>query len=189
MKLIVGLGNPGLLYIGSRHNIGFQVIKALAKAQKVVLKKESGIKALSVKTRIGSQELVLSTPFTYMNLSGGAVKALLQKYKVDLKDLLIVCDDLDLEFGRLRIRPLGGSAGHRGIKSIVDSLGTSDFSRLRIGIGRPKGRMSPAEFVLSRFNREEKKDLPDIISNVLDCIHCWTNEGIEKSMSMFNRSF
>lgn len=188
MKLIIGLGNPGLLYIGSRHNIGSQVVKALARAQKVALKKEVGIKALSAKTKIGSQELILSIPFTFMNLSGEAVGALLRKYNVDLKDLLIVCDDLDLEFGRLKLRPLGSSAGHRGIKSVIDSLEVAEFSRLRIGIGRPKGRTPPAEFVLARFNREEKKDIPDIISNVSDCIRCWATEGIEKSMNLFNRS-
>jgi PTH1 family peptidyl-tRNA hydrolase len=186
--LIIGLGNPGLLYNGTRHNIGSYALKCLAKARRIALKKESGIKAFSAKTKIAHQDVVLSIPATFMNLSGEAVKALLKKYNVRLEDLLIVCDDLDLEFGRLKLRPAGSSAGHRGIKSVMDILGQADFNRLRIGIGRPKASKDPAEFVLERFNSQEKKEIPEIVSRTLECIDCWVSEGTQKCMNIFNRS-
>lgn len=188
MKLIVGLGNPGLLYAGSRHNVGFQVVKRLAKTERIVLKKEKGISALSGKGKINGENITLSLPLTFMNLSGEAVRALIKKYKVELKDLLIVCDDLDLDFGRLKIRETGSSAGHRGMKSIIDSLGKNEFSRLRIGIGRPKARIDPAEFVLGHFNRRERLELSKIIGKAQEVIQCWVIDGIEKCMNIFNRN-
>ncbi len=188
MKLIVGLGNPGILYTGSKHNIGFGVVRHLAKAQKVTLKKERGLRALSAKTKINDFDVLLALPLTFMNLSGEAVAALLKKYKVALADLLIVGDELDLEFGRLKIRPRGTSAGHRGIKSIIDHLGKDEFSRVRIGIGRPKGNFEAAGFVLAPFNKREKAQLPGIIHAAAECCRYWVNAGSEKSMNIFNRN-
>lgn len=188
MKLIVGLGNPGLFYSNSRHNIGFQVVKHLAKTEKIALKKEKGILALSGKFRINSENIVLALPLTFMNLSGDAVKGLIKKYKVELKDLLIVCDDLDLEFGRFKMRKAGSSAGHRGMDSIINSLGKPDFNRLRIGIGRPNDKIDPAEFVLKHFDRKEKQALAGIIEKAKESCLCWVVEGIDKSMNIFNRS-
>ncbi|MBN2830975.1 MAG: aminoacyl-tRNA hydrolase, partial [Candidatus Omnitrophica bacterium] len=187
MKLIVGLGNPGLSYAGSRHNIGFEVVKYFAKLKKVVLKKEKGIKALSGKGDIGSGVVVLSLPLTFMNLSGEAVKLLLKKYRVALFDLLVVCDDLDLEFGRIKMRPSGSSAGHRGIDSVINSLNTNEFSRLRIGIGRPNEGIKTSDFVLSRFNRGEKADIPEIIDRAVACCSKWIEEGAACAMGSFNR--
>jgi len=187
MKLIVGLGNPGIIYAGSRHNIGFEVIRHLALAEKIALKKEKGIKALSAKGRIGSLDVVLAIPLTFMNLSAEAVKPLLKRYKFKAVDLLVVCDDLDLEFGRLKIRSQGSSAGHRGIRSIIDSLSSDQFSRLRIGIGRPKNDSDNRDFVLSRFNRREKKDIPEIVDRTAQCCRIWAEEGIDKAMNIFNR--
>ncbi len=188
MKLIVGLGNPGILYASSRHNIGFQAVKYLAKAKKSVLKKEKGIRALSAKAKIEGIDVVLAFPLTFMNLSGEAVRLLVKKYRIDSGDLLVVCDDLDLEFGRLKIRAIGSSAGHRGVSSIIDSLSSDEFSRLRIGIGRPGNNAAAAEYVLSRFNKREKSELSAIIKRASECCQVWAGEGIEKSMNIFNRS-
>lgn len=187
MKLIVGLGNPGILYANSRHNIGFQVVKYLARIKASALKKEKGIRALSAKVRFKGVDTVLALPLTFMNLSGEAVELLLKKYKADSGDLLAVCDDLDLEFGRLRLRSKGSSAGHRGIQSIIEHLGGNGFSRLRVGIGRPKGSAEAAGYVLSHFNKKEKMELAAVIKNAADCAVSWASEGLEKSMNIFNR--
>ena len=188
MKLIVGLGNPGIFYAHSRHNIGFTVVKYLAKAKKVVLKKEKSIRAQSAKVKIDSNDAILALPVTFMNCSAEAVLPLLRKYKIDLADLLVVCDDLDLEFGKLKIRPHGSSAGHRGIKSIIEATGSNEFSRLRVGIGRPKNNLDPARFVLSRFNKSELLRIPGIIEKAGECAQVWASQGIEKSMNIFNKS-
>ena len=186
MKLIVGLGNPGILYSATRHNIGFQVVRALARQGKFALKKEKGVKALSAKGRIEGREVILALPLTFMNLSGEAVLALVKRYKAGLTSILVVCDDLDLEFGRIKISSGGSSAGQRGIKSIIDALGSNEFCRIRIGIGRPAGKLAAAKYVLSHFNKEEKGQLPEIIARALECCRAWASEGIEKSMNIFN---
>ena len=143
-KLIVGLGNPGLIYAGSRHNVGFAVLKSLAGSLKINFKRDSSVSALVAKDKLPQKDIVLALPQTYMNLSGIAVVALLKKFKINPKDLLVVCDDLDLELGKMKIRPQGSSGGQRGIASIIERLGTQDFCRLRIGIGRPKSSESRA---------------------------------------------
>ena len=186
MKLIVGLGNPGLIYSGSRHNIGFEVIKSLAGVQKIALRKEKNTKALLGKGKIGKSHILLVLPLTFMNLSGEAVKPILKYFKIALTDLLVVCDDLDLEFGRIKIRSQGSSAGHRGIKSIADSLNSTEFNRLRVGIGRPEEDSDASDFVLSHFNREEKKDIPVIIDRSVQCCRFWVEEGTDKTMNIFN---
>ncbi len=187
MKLIVGLGNPGILYSNSRHNIGFSALKLLAHSTKTVLKKDKQAPALSAKARIGGEYIMLALPLTFMNLSGAAVNALVKKYKIDLNDLLVVCDDLDLEFGRLKIRPCGSSAGQRGIESIINSLGSKDFARLRMGIGRPRKSQEASDYVLSRFNRKEGAQLKNILNAACDCCRMWISQGIDKSMNIFNK--
>jgi len=187
MKLIVGLGNPGLGYANSRHNIGFEVVKYLAKSFKASLKKEKGIRALSGRGIIGCADIILALPLTFMNLSGEAVGFLLKKYKVSSSDLLVICDDLDLEFGKIRIRSNGSCAGHRGIESIINSLKSNAFNRLRIGIGRPSENMDTSDFVLSRFNRREKADIPEIINKAAACCKKWVEEGAICAMNSFNR--
>lgn len=186
MKLIVGLGNPGRLYTGSRHNIGFSVVQALAKEHKAPLKNDRNTRSLTAKARIAKQEVILATPLTYMNLSGNAVGALVKKYKTGLEGLLVICDDLDLELGRLRIRPGGSSAGHNGIQSIIDALGSKNFSRLRIGIGKDK-RVDAARYVLSRFNRQEREKLKEVIFEATACCQMWAGEGVAQAMNIFNR--
>ena len=188
MKLIVGLGNPGLVYAGSRHNIGFTVIKSLARFLKVALKRDASVSALVGKANLGKNNVVLALPQTFMNLSGVSVKALLKKFKVSIEDLLVVCDDLDLDLGRLKIRPQGSSGGQRGMISIIEHLGTQDFSRLRIGIGRPRNPTDAARYVLAGFLRKEKAIVEEIKQDAVNCCLSWVENGIIKTMDSFNMS-
>jgi PTH1 family peptidyl-tRNA hydrolase len=187
VKLIVGLGNPGYLYRNSRHNIGFSVVKALSKSHKISLKKDNYAYALTGKGRIASQSAILAAPLTFMNLSGIAVKALLEKYRIDTCDLLVVCDDLDLEFGRLKIRANGSCAGHRGMRSIMEALETENFCRLRLGIGRPLAAQDVAKFVLTPFLAREKRQLKEITARASECCVAWLVEGVSCAMNVFNK--
>jgi peptidyl-tRNA hydrolase, PTH1 family len=186
VKLIVGLGNPGLIYSGSRHNIGFAVLKSLARSLRISFKRDSLVSSLVARDKLLQQDVVLALPQTYMNLSGIAVKALLKKFKVDLKDLLVVCDDLDLELGKIKIRPQGSSGGQRGMESIIKHLGTEDFCRLRIGIGRPKSSQDAAKYVLSGFLRKEKTTVKQIEEDAVSCCMSWVENGIVETMNVFN---
>lgn len=188
MKLIVGLGNPGDIYKDSRHNIGFSAVRALGSACKAVLKRDKGTFSLSARIKIDGRSVILAMPLTYMNLSGSAVANLLKKHKIELKDLLIVLDDLDLELGRLKIRPSGSSGGHRGLESVIESVGSSDFSRLRIGIGRPPRGVEPSEYVLMPFLRKEKSEVKGGIEIAAQCCQSWVTEGIIETMNNFNTS-
>lgn len=186
MKLIVGLGNPGRSYAASRHNVGFFVVTALSKEYGITLKKGLGTYALSGKGTIESEDVILAEPLTFMNLSGNAVAALLKKYKLSIDDLLVVCDDLDLELGRFKIKESGSSGGHRGLKSIIGSLGSQNFSRLRIGIGRPAGNQDAAEYVLSAFTKQESLAVKKIVEESAQCARIWLSDGISTTMNMFN---
>lgn len=186
MKLIIGLGNPGFIYRGTRHNIGFSVVKALSKNSKIALKKENRIPASSGKGVIGGQEVLIAMPLAYMNLSGRVILPLLEKYGIVPIDILVVCDDLDLEFGRQKIRQGGSSGGHRGLESIIQAMGDNAINRLRIGIGRPRQKTDAAEYVLSGFNRQERNALPLVIDRALDCCRCWVTKGINEAMNTFN---
>ena len=187
MKLIVGLGNPGDNYKDSRHNVGFRLVKALAKDQSVVLKRDWGTHALSARIKVNGQITLLAAPLTYMNLSGKAVKALVKKYKIAPIDLLIVVDDLDLDLGRQKIRPGGSSGGHKGLESVAESLGKRDFARLRIGIGRPHRGIDSAEYVLTPFLKKEKEIIAGMIVDAVECCRFWVTDGIDKTMEKFNR--
>jgi PTH1 family peptidyl-tRNA hydrolase len=206
MKLIVGLGNPGFIYRHCRHNIGFLAVKTLAKLYKIPLKKNRQTFSISGKGKIDGQDLILAMPVTFMNLSGVAVANLLKKYRIGLprpfykgKDtlgekgrgldnLLIICDDIDLEFGRLKIKPSGSSGGHRGLKSIIDAIRSQEFSRLRMGIGRPLKSIKAAEYVLSAFNRKEKTRLREILEAAGSCCRSWLRKDITETMNIFNAS-
>jgi len=187
MKLIVGLGNPGRAYAGSRHNIGFIAVDTLAKDYRVKLKRAFACRWLSAKIKLQGCDILLAEPVTYMNLSGAAVAALLKKNKVALKDLLVICDDMDLELGRLKIKSNGSSGGHHGLESIIASLGSREFSRLRIGIGRPDERCDAAEYVLTPFNRQEGKQVAKIVETACACVKAWVMEGTDKTMNLFNK--
>jgi peptidyl-tRNA hydrolase, PTH1 family len=188
MKLIVGLGNPGIFYANSRHNIGAMTVAALAKSAKLTLRRERTIQAKTAKTFFEEEPVVLAIPLTYMNLSGAAVGPLMRHTRTALSDLIVVYDDLDLEMGSLRVRAQGSAGGHNGMKSIIAALGTSDFCRLRMGVGRPASpEADVARYVLSSFSRKEKKLLDETIQNACRCLQAWVNEGITRSMNIYNR--
>jgi len=186
MKLIVGLGNPGLLYSCSRHNIGFETVKSLARSLKSTFKRERLVFSLVGKARLGETQIILALPQRFMNLSGLAVKALVKEYKISLPDLLVICDDLDLELGRIKLRPSGSSGGHRGLQSIIEHLGSVEFSRLRIGIGRPRDPAHAAEYVLKGFLRKEKPIIAEAKENSVQCCLSWLEKGVTQTMNTFN---
>ncbi|HET9848384.1 MAG TPA: aminoacyl-tRNA hydrolase [Candidatus Dormibacteraeota bacterium] len=183
--LIVGLGNPGREYERSRHNVGFLVVDELARRHggKVT---DRAAKSMTGKARLGDRELVLAKPQTMMNLSGIAVKALRAKYAAPLERTLIVHDDLDLPFGRLRIRKDGSSAGNHGLDSVIASLGTKDFARVRVGIGRPPG--NGVDYVLSPFTSAEQAQLADVVGRAADAVDATIEHGLERAMTDFNRA-
>jgi len=187
MKLIVGLGNPGRVYINSRHNVGFLVIDYLAHTHRAALKKDRDTFSLTSRIKFEGQNVILAKPLTFMNLSGVAASGLVKKYKIDLNNLLVVCDDLDLDFTRLKIRPVGSSAGHNGLSSIIGSLESRNFSRLRLGIGRPPKFIDSAEYVLSSFSKREKGQLDNMIERAAACCQVWIREGPDKAMNIFNQ--
>jgi PTH1 family peptidyl-tRNA hydrolase len=183
--LVAGLGNPGRQYENNRHNVGFMTLNRLAvKLGESFSKVES--KALIAKCSYQGQRLILAKPQTYMNLSGKAIGSLMRYYKVPLTSLLVVYDDVDLPLGTLRIRPGGGSAGQKGMQSIVDQLGTEDFPRFRIGIGRPPGRMEAADYVLQDFDRQEIEILNQVLDTAAEAILTFITGGLDKAMNLYN---
>ena len=182
--LIVGLGNAGREYERSRHNVGFLVVDELARRHGGRVT-DRGARSLTGKARLGDRELVLAKPQTMMNLSGIAVKALRTKYGVPLERTLIVHDDLDLPFGRLRIRKDGSSAGNHGLDSIIASMGTKDFARVRVGIGRPPG--DGVDYVLSPFTPAEQAQLADVVGRAADAVDATIEQGLDRAMTDFNR--
>ena len=183
--LIVGLGNPGREYERSRHNLGFLVADELARRRRGRIS-DRAAKSLTGRVRLGDRELVLAKPQTMMNLSGQAVKALRAKFTVPLDRVVIVHDDLDLPFGRLRIRRGGSSAGNHGMDSVIASLGTKDLIRFRVGIGRPPG--DGVDYVLSPFTESERAQLPEIVARVADAVEVAVEHGLERAMTDFNRA-
>jgi PTH1 family peptidyl-tRNA hydrolase len=182
--LVIGLGNPGRDYERSRHNLGFLVLDELARRHGGRVT-DRAAKSLTGRVRLGDTELVLAKPQTMMNLSGQAVKALRAKYNIPLDRVLIVHDDLDLPFGRLRVRRGGSSAGNHGMDSVIESLGTKDVARFRVGIGRPPG--NGVDYVLSPFTESERCELPEIVARVADAVEVAVNQGLERAMTDFNR--
>jgi len=184
--LIVGLGNPGLRYAANRHNIGFCCLERLAAAHDLPFDRRQKRARVALGT-IRGRRVILAKPQTFMNESGRAVAPLAHFYKVPLERLLVVYDDLDLPLGTIRLRPEGGSGGHKGMRSIIEHLGSQDFPRLRIGIGRPPGRMDPAAYVLQDFSAEEKPLVEEVLERVVAAIETWLREGIEAAMGRYNR--
>jgi len=184
--LIVGLGNPGPEYAANRHNVGQRCVSRLAAAHRLSLRRRQK-RARVVAGRIDRQRVVLALPRTFMNESGRAVAPLAGFYQVPLQKLLVVYDDLDLPLGTLRLRPEGGSGGHRGMRSIIQHLGSQEFPRLRIGIDRPPGRMDPADYVLQDFSSEEELILDQVLDTAVAAIETWLAEGIEEAMNRYNQ--
>jgi peptidyl-tRNA hydrolase, PTH1 family len=183
--LLIGLGNPGREYRDNRHNFGFMLIDQLSiRLSARGMKVQS--KAIVTSATYDGRKLLLAKPQTYMNLSGQSIQGLAHFYKLPLEQILVAHDDLDLPFGTLRVRPGGGPGGQKGVASAIEQLGTKDFARLRMGIGRPPGRMDPADYVLQNFSREEMKTLLDILGRAADAALCFVTDGLEKTMNKFN---
>lgn len=183
--LIVGLGNPGPDYRHNRHNVGFMAIDALARALDIPIQRVE-LRALVGKGLLDGQRVILAKPQTFMNKSGQAVASLARFYKIPVDQILVVHDDLDLPFGNLRLRPEGGTGGHKGMDSIMNRLGTREFPRLRVGIGRPPGRMDPADFVLHDFDPPQQELLPQVLDRAVQAMRAFVLEGVEPAMTMFN---
>lgn len=185
--LIVGLGNPGPRYHHNRHNVGFMVVDALADTANIPIRRVE-FRALVGKGEYADERVILAKPQTFMNNSGQAVGALVRFYKILIENLLVVHDDLDLPYGTLRLRPRGGAGGQRGMGSIMAKLNTQDFARLRVGIGRPSGRMDPSDYVLHDFDPPEEEILPEVLASAVDAIRMFLKDGIERAMSECNGS-
>jgi PTH1 family peptidyl-tRNA hydrolase len=185
--MIVGLGNPGSEYANHRHNVGFRVVEALARTHGLTFSREKGMRARVARGQIGGRAVFLAEPQTFMNLSGKAVRRLSRAHEIPAERLLVVYDDLDLSLGRLRMRAEGGSGGHKGIRSIIDLLGTQSFPRLRVGIDRPRGRIDPADYVLQPFNEDEEALVAEVVSRAVAAVECWLAEGVVAAMDRFNR--
>ena len=186
MKLVVGLGNPGRRYARTRHNLGFLLLDRIAEARGIRIG-DDRCESLVGRGEWERESLVLAKPQTYMNNSGVAAAALLRRFRVRGADLVVAYDDLDLPFGRLRIRCGGSAGGHRGLASILQHVADRDFVRLRMGIGRPPAGVDPVEYVLSRFSAEEQQSLEDILSRAEEALEAIVLKGPVRAMEDFNR--
>ena len=183
MKLVIGLGNPGRKYEGTRHNVGFGVLDLLAKRSAVTGRKVQ-FQGEVAEAKIANHKALLLWPATYMNLSGASVLAARDFYKLELEDLLVVCDDFNLTLGKLRLRPDGSAGGQKGLDNILVRLGTDQIARLRLGVGPPEG--DPANFVLSRFRKEELFEIEMATQRAAEAVECWAAESIESCMNKYN---
>jgi PTH1 family peptidyl-tRNA hydrolase len=183
--LVIGLGNPGREYRDTRHNIGFKVLDQLAVKLDIRFSRLQS-KALVASAIHHERRIILAKPQTYMNFSGRAVRGLIGFYKLSFTNILIVNDDLDLPVGTIRIKPDGGSAGHKGVISIIQHLGTDEFPRLRLGIGHPPGQMQSQDYVLQGFSETEFAIVSETISRAADAILVWVLEGLDAAMNHFN---
>ncbi len=185
--LLIGLGNPGREYRHNRHNVGFMLIDRITvRLNARSMKVQSH--AIVMTTTHEERKLILAKPQTFMNLSGQSVQGLAHFYKVPYTNMLVLSDDLDIPFGTIRIRASGGPGGQRGMASIIEKLGTKDFPRLRIGIGRPPGRMDPAAYVLQNFSRDETQMLSEVLDHGAEAVLAFLTHGLNKAMNEFNGS-
>jgi PTH1 family peptidyl-tRNA hydrolase len=184
LKLIVGLGNPGPKYLWTRHNVGFMVIDRLSSLSGISVSRKN-FSGLSGEGSYAGSRLLLLKPQTFMNLSGRSVAEVVRFHKLSLQDLVVIHDDLDVPFGRLKLKEGGGHAGHNGLRSLVQELGGNDFIRLRIGIGRPV-HGDVVNYVLTNFSADEMPDLPAILDGATDGLDLLLREGLARAMSQFN---
>ncbi|MDA1230642.1 MAG: aminoacyl-tRNA hydrolase [Planctomycetota bacterium] len=186
MKLVVGLGNPGAQYSGTRHNAGFDVVLELVRRYQPD-KPQSKFSSEIWEIFVGSGKLLLVTPTTYMNRSGEAVQQITRFYQISPQDVAVVCDDINLPMGRIRWRAGGSAGGQKGLADIIQRLGTDQIPRLRMGVGRPPGQMDAADFVLSRFRAEERAESKLMTKIAADSIDTWIADGVSSAMNRFNR--
>ncbi len=185
--LVAGLGNPGRKYADNRHNVGFRCVERIASAHHLSFDRQQKRAAVALGTIAGCS-VILVKPRTFMNRSGYPVASLVSFYRVPLVRTLVVYDDLDLPLGRTRMRPAGGAGGHRGMRSVIRQLGSREFPRLRVGIGRPPGRMDPADYVLQDFSPDEEPVVEEALEQSVAAIETWLTDGIDEAMSRYNRS-
>ena len=187
--LVVGLGNPGDEYAATRHNVGQMVIDHLAKRHNVKLsshKSRTDIAAYKLGVGVDAHSIILAQSKSYMNESGGPIKALASFYSVEPANIIVLHDELDIPYAAIRAKVAGGDNGHNGLKSLTSSFGTADYFRVRLGIGRPMGQQDPGDFVLKQFSKEEKKDLDEFIDRGADVVECLIEKGLEFTQSKFN---
>lgn len=185
MKIIVGLGNPTREYAGTRHNVGFSVIYNISDAYNIPVDTRKH-KALIGKGMIAGEKVILAMPQTYMNLSGESVRELLDYYKCDRKDLIVIYDDISLDVGKLRIRAKGSAGGHNGIKNIIAHLGTQEFTRIKVGIGEKPARMDLVDYVLGKFSKEEQPVMRDSADRAREAVVAILSHDVEYAMNHFN---
>ncbi len=185
MKLIVGLGNPGNKYAGTRHNIGFDCITALCDEYRIKMGKAE-LKALTGTGTIDGIKVMLAMPQTYMNLSGDSVRAIADYYKIDISDIIVIFDDISLAPGQIRIRKKGSAGGHNGVKDIIAKLGTMEFARIKVGVGAKPEGYDLADFVLGHFSKNEEVDIRQALDKVKQAVVLMINEEIDKAMNQFN---
>jgi peptidyl-tRNA hydrolase, PTH1 family len=187
LHLIVGLGNPGGEYARTRHNAGFMVVEEMARRASADWNLEKKFNARMARREIGGRKSLLAEPLTFMNSSGEAIGALLNFYRVPVSRLLVIADDADLPFGEIRLRPKGGAGGHHGLESIEQHVGSANYARLKVGIGRANDvRREITNYVLGKFSSDEAKLLDRILQRAADQAECWVADGIEKAMNRFN---
>ncbi len=185
MKIIVGIGNPGSEYERTRHNVGFDTVDAFARLCRIQPHYRERFSALAATCLAEGEKVLLLKPQTYVNLSGHAVQAALAWHNEEADSLLVICDDMNLPLGRIRIRRGGSGGGHKGLDSIAQALGGNNYPRLRIGIGQPEAA-PPVDFVLSRFRPDERRVIDDSIERAAQAVRCWMLEGIEPVMNQYN---
>ncbi len=186
LRFIVGLGNPGKDYEYTRHNLGFLAVARLAKEQGLKFVRNSACQGFLAEDDIDGVRAALLLPLTFVNHSGVAVREIVKRKKILPENILVVCDDLNIDFGQLRLRPEGSDGGHNGLTSVITHLRTRQFPRLRMGIGRPRGKEDVVDFVLSGFYKEERPLLDAFIDEAVSCCMIWLKEGTTKAMSRFN---
>jgi len=184
-RIIFGLGNPGREYAKNRHNVGYHVVDMLARAHGLSFDRRRGKSKLAIGD-IDGHKVILVKPRTFMNECGQPVASVLRFFKVPLDSMLVIFDDLDLPIGRIRLRPLGGTGGHRGMSSIIKILGSNEFARLRIGIGRPPGRMDPAAYVLQDFSTQQEEEMLDVRHRAVEAVEQWLTEPVDAVMNVVN---
>jgi PTH1 family peptidyl-tRNA hydrolase len=188
VKLVVGLGNPGPRYQATRHNVGFMAVDRFARKHHIPLSSRR-FQSLCGSGEIASRETALIIPLTFMNLSGRAVNRMVSFLRVAPDEMIVVHDDLDLAFGRIRMKRLGSDGGHQGVRSIIESLGTSDFPRLKIGIGRPPAGMDSADYVLEPFDPSEHAGLDPVLDQAVEALAVWLDGGVEGAMKFLSKPF
>ncbi len=185
MKLIIGLGNIGDKYVLTRHNVGFMVLDRLAYKENFSFREDKKLKSLIAKVRLWGGDFLLIKPTTFMNLSGEALRAVMDYYKITVDDILLIYDDLSLDLGRIRFRANGSDGGHNGIKSIIQHLGGNKFTRLKVGIG-PQPSIPAESFVLQNFSKEQLDSLKPVLDSAIDAAQCFFLDGLEKAQNKFN---